>query len=54
MLHLIVVYGVTHVRIGAFDQVAAQAAKDSRRLLDSRQRNMGIYITATNEHRRAG
>jgi hypothetical protein len=53
MLHLIVVDGVTHARIDAFGRVAAQAAKDSRRLLDSRQRNVGIYIAATNEHRRA-
>jgi hypothetical protein len=53
MLHLIVVYGVTHAWIDAFGRVAAQAAKDSRRLLDSRQRDVGIYIATTNEHRRA-
>jgi hypothetical protein len=52
MLHLIVVDGVTHARIDAFGQVAAQAAKDSRRFLDTRQRNVGIHIATTNEHRR--
>jgi hypothetical protein len=52
VLHLIIVDGVTHAGIDAFGQVAAQAAKDTRRLLDSRQRNVRVHIATTNEHRR--
>src|SRR5258705_5037418 len=52
MRDLVVVDGVTHARIDAFNDMAAEQSQATRCLLDATQWNVRVAVTAADEYRR--